>query len=286
MTDQSLTELLQAAGQLTLRPDGSSYTSLLFIDERAIAAQLGKPLREVECAALDLEIVPERYSRNRKHLSCEDQLRLLNSHVAVIGLGGLGGTVTEILARLGVGHLTLVDGDTFDESNLNRQILSSPSKLGQKKAVAAGERVAEINPAVTVREIAEFFTAGNGPTLLTGVNLAADCLDSIGDRFLLEDLCGKAGIPMVSAAIGGTSGQAIAVFPGDPGLRRIYGAPEKAPARGIEASLGTLPFGAIYMAAVECAEITTILLGKPPELRNRLMLAEISEHTAEVICLP
>lgn len=286
MTDQTLTELLQAAGQLKLRPDGSSYTSLFFIDERAIAAQVGKPLREVECAALDLEIVPERYSRNRKYFSCEDQLRLLNSHVAVIGQGGLGGTVTEILARLGVGTLTLVDGDSFDESNLNRQILSSPSKLGQQKAVAAAERVAEINPAVTVREVAEFFTAANGPTILTGVHLAADCLDTIGDRFLLEDMCGKVGIPMVSAAIGGTSGQAIAVFPGDPGLRQIYGTPEKAPARGIEASLGTLPFGAIYMAAVECAEITTILLGKPPELRNRLMLAEISEHTAEVIHLP
>ena len=286
MIDQSLTEMLQAAGQLKLRPDGSSYTSLLFIDERAIAAQIGNSLREVECAALDLEIVPERYSRNRKYFSCEDQLRLLNSHVAVIGLGGLGGTVTEILARLGVGRLTLVDGDSFDESNLNRQILSSPSKLGQEKALAAAERVAEINPAVTVREIAEFFTAENGPTILTGVQLAADCLDTIGDRFLLEDICGKAGIPMVSAAIGGTSGQAIAVFPGDPGLRQIYGVPEKAPARGIEASLGTLPFGAIYMAAVECAEITTILLGKPPELRNRLMLAEISEHTAEVIRLP
>ena len=91
---------------------------------------------------------------------------------------------------------------------------------------------------------------------------------------------------MVSAAVGGTSGQAIAVFPGDPGLHRIYGAKDKAPARGIEASLGTLAFSAIYMAAVECAELTTILLGRPPELRNRLMLAEIGEHTAEVIRLP
>ena len=286
MTDQSLTELLQAAGQLKLRPDGSSYTSLFFVDEKTIAAQADKSLREIECAALDLKIVPERYSRNRKHLSCEEQLRLLNSHVAVIGLGGLGGTVTEILARLGVGTLTLVDGDTFDESNLNRQVLSSPARLGQQKAVAAEERVAEINPAVTVRAIAEFFTAENGPAILTDARLVADCLDTIGDRLVLQDICRRTGIPMVSAAVGGTSGQAIAVFPGDPGLQRIYGAGDKAPARGIEASLGTLPFSAIYMAAVECAELTTILLGRPPELRNRLMLAEIGEHTAEVIRLP
>ncbi len=283
MTDQTLTELLESAGQLKLRPDGSAYTSLILADERTIAARTGRSLREIECAALELEIVPERYSRNRKFYSCRDQLRLLNSHVAVIGLGGLGGTVVEILARLGVGTLTLVDGDSFDESNLNRQVLSSPARLGQHKSIAARERVAEINPAVTTREFNEFFKKDNGPAILAEVDLAADCLDTIGDRFVLEDACRTAGIPMVSAAVGGTSGQAIAIFPGDQGLRRIYGSAEKAPTRGIEASLGTLPFSAIYMAAVECAELAAILLGRPPELRNRLMIAEICEHTAEVI---
>lgn len=286
MINQQLTEMLEAAGELKLRPDGSSYISLILADEAAIAAKTGRTLREIECAALELAIVPERYSRNLKYYSCEDQLRLLNSHVAVIGLGGLGGTVVEILARLGIGMLTLVDGDSFDESNLNRQALSSPVRLGQPKALAAKERVAELNPAITIREFQEFFTAETDPAILEGVHLVADCLDSIGDRFLLEESCRGLGIPMVSAAVGGTSGQAIAVFPGDPGLRQIYGSPEKAPARGIEASLGTLPFSAVYMAAVECAELATILLGKPPELRNRLMLAEISEHTAEVISLP
>lgn len=286
MTDQLITALLRANGQSRLRPDGSPYTSLLFADEMVIAERSGQSLREVECAALGQGIVPERYSRNRKQLSCGDQLRLLNSHVAVIGLGGLGGAVIEILARLGVGRLTLVDGDSFDESNLNRQILSCPANLGRPKAQVAGERVAEINPAVTVRQVPEFFRADNGRSILAGVDLVADCLDTIGDRFVLEDVCRDLAIPMVSAAVGGTSGQAIAVFPGDPGLRQIYGPVKSAPARGIEASLGTLPFSALLMAAVECAEITTILLGKPPELRNRLMLAEISEHTAEVIRLP
>jgi len=286
MIKKSLDDLLQAAGEIRLRPDRSSYTSLLFAYECTIAEETGKSLHEVECAALALEIVPERYSRNQKFMSCRDQLKLLRSHVAVIGLGGLGGTVTEILARLGVGRLTLVDGDSFDESNLNRQLLSSPAKLGQEKAIAAKARVLEINPAVAVEAVIEFFAAANGPNILTGADLAADCLDSIADRFVLEEACRKADIPMVSAAIGGTSGQAIAVFPGDPGLRQIYGAPNEAPLRGIEASLGTMPFAAMYMATVECAEITTILLGRPPELRNRLMLAEISDHTAEIIKLP
>jgi molybdopterin/thiamine biosynthesis adenylyltransferase len=245
----------------------------------------GKSLGEVECAALGLGIVPERYSRNQKYLSCAEQLTLLTSQVAVIGLGGLGGTVSEILARLGVGRLTLVDGDCFDDSNLNRQLLSSPAKLGQKKALAAEARVAEINPAVTIRAIDDFFRAENGREILAGCRLAVDCLDTIGDRFILEEACRTAGIPMVSAAIGGTSGQATTIFPGDEGLRRIYGPPGKTRRQGIEASLGTLPFGAMYMAAVQCAEITSILLGKPPELRNRLMVTEIGEHTVQVIAL-
>jgi molybdopterin/thiamine biosynthesis adenylyltransferase len=286
MTDGSIDDLLHAVAQIRTRPDQSSYTALFFADECTIAEQTGKSLFEVECAALALEILPERYSRNQKSFSCRDQLRLLNSHVAIIGLGGLGGTVTEILARLGIGRLTVVDGDCFDESNLNRQLLSSPAKLGHEKAMAAKARVLEINPAVTVKAVVEFFTAANSQAILSGTDVAADCLDTIAGRFVLEDGCRRAAIPMVSAAIGGTSGQAIAIFPGDPGLRQIYGSPDQASLRGIEASLGTLPFAAMYMAAVECAEITTILLGRPPELRNRLMLAEISDHTAEIVDLP
>jgi molybdopterin/thiamine biosynthesis adenylyltransferase len=285
MENRPLTDVLRSLAKEKHRPDGSSYTSLLLADAYAIAKETGLSLRQVECAALSIEILPERYSRNQKSLSCADQLRLLQSHVAIIGLGGLGGAVTEILARLGVGGLTLVDGDVFDESNLNRQLLSSPARIGKKKALVAGSRVLEINPAVEARTITEFFTAERSESILIGVQLAVDCLDNIPARFMLEEACRKATIPMVSAAIAGASGQATAVFPSDPGLKLIYGAPEKAPQKGVEASLGTLPFTAVYMAAVECAEATTILLGRPPELRNRLFLAEVGDHTSELLDL-
>ncbi|MBU1566948.1 MAG: HesA/MoeB/ThiF family protein [Proteobacteria bacterium] len=285
MDNKQLTDLLHFFAKEKNRPDQSPYTSLVLVDAIAIGRQTGLSLQEVERAALASEILPERYSRNQKSLSCADQLRLLESQVAIIGLGGLGGTVTEILARLGIGHLTLVDGDVFDESNLNRQLLSSPARIGGKKALAAALRVQEINPAVQVRAIEEFFTTANCSTILEGVQLAVDCLDNIPARFVLEQACRRANIPMVSAAIAGSSGQATAVFPSDPGLKLIYGSPEKAPQKGIEASLGTLPFAAVYMAAVECAEVTTILLGKPPELRHRLFLAETCDHTSELLDL-
>jgi molybdopterin-synthase adenylyltransferase len=285
MNKKQLSDLLHASAEERFRPDRSSYRAITFAVARTIAEQTALPLRAIECAALEAGIVPDRYSRNQQTLANADQLRLLHSHAAIIGLGGLGGTVTEILARLGVGRLTLVDGDCFEESNLNRQLLCSPASLGKKKAETARRRVEDINPAVEVRMIAEFFGAENGARILQDVQLAIDCLDNITDRFLLESACRQAAIPLVSAAVGGTSGQATVIFPEDPGLKKIYGSPQSAPARGGEATMGTLPFGAVYMAAVECAEAATILLGRPAELRNRLFTAEVAEHTTELFSL-
>ncbi len=283
MPQRKLSELLQNKVQIRTRPDKTPYSTLFFADEVAIAKETGISLLEVECAALYENILPERYSRNQKSLTNTDQLKLLQSHVAIIGLGGLGGTVTEILARIGIGALTLVDGDSFDESNLNRQILSTPALLGASKAKTAQKRVGEINPAVKVTSMQEFLTHSNGETLLAGTQLAVDCLDTISTRFILAKACKSTNIPLVSAAIGGSFGQATVIFPEDPGLQLIYGPADKTVKSGIEETLGTLPYAAMYMAAVQCAEVTTILLGKPSELKNKLFLAGVQEHYSELI---
>lgn len=286
MIDKELVDLLQAYARPRTRPDASPYQALLLSDAWALVKKTGLSLRDIESAALETGIVPERYSRNQRSLTCADQLRLLHSHVAIIGLGGLGGTVTEILARLGIGRLTLVDGDCLDESNLNRQLLSSTATIGKPKAEAAQLRVQQINPAVEVHMVPEFFCTDNGRTILQGAQLAIDCLDSIRDRFVLEEACRTASIPLISAAIGGSSGRATVIMPGDPGLKGLYGPPGKAPQKGTEAITGTLPFVAMYMAAVECAEATTILLGRPSVLRNKLFVAETTDHSTELFSLP
>ncbi|GAB6190444.1 HesA/MoeB/ThiF family protein [Desulfocastanea catecholica] len=286
MKNSRVYDLLQTYAQQRSRPDQSLYQAILLRDACEIAEKTGLSLGAVEGIALEEGIVPERYCRNQNSLSNGDQLRLLRSHVAIIGLGGLGGAVTEILARIGVGRLTLVDGDCFEESNLNRQLLSSPDALGQSKAATAEQRVRHINPAVEVHAVAEFFRADNGRAILRDALLTIDCLDSIADRFVLEDACREAAIPLISAAIGGGSGQATVIFPEDPGLRNIYGPAKKAQKRGMEQSIGTLPFAAMYMAAVECAAATTLLLGRPSALRNRLFMAEVGDHTTELFSLP
>lgn len=285
MGDQALGELLREKVRTKERPDGSTYAALLLGDATALANETDLALGEVERFALAAGVVPERYSRNQKSLSCAEQLLLLQARVAIIGLGGLGGAVVEMLARLGIGHLTLVDGDVFEESNLNRQLLSSPRLLGCKKAEVAAARVVEINAAVTTRVITDFLGADNGGDILRHVDLAIDCLDNIPSRFVLETACRQAAIPLVSAAIAGWSGQATVIFPGDAGLRQLYGPAEQAPPKGIEAALGTLPFAAVHLATVQCAETTTILLGRTSPLRQRLLLADLGDQQQELVVL-
>ena len=90
---------------------------------------------------------------------------------------------------------------------------------------------------------------------------------------------------MVSAAIGGTSGQLTVTYPEDSGLSRIYGPPERAICRGVEKTLGTLPFAAITMAAMECAEVVAMAVGNPSELRNRLLITDLIDHSLEIVDL-
>ena len=111
-----------------------------------IAVTLRCSVHEVYIEAMRLGISPYRYLRNRDAISIDEQLELAESQISVIGAGGLGGQVILLLARVGIGHLIVVDADAFDETNLNRQALSSTSSLGRSKAEEASEMVHAINP--------------------------------------------------------------------------------------------------------------------------------------------
>ena len=126
-----------------------------------------------------------RYSRNKQLVSAEEQEMLATKHVLVVGCGGIGGYVIEALARLGVGYLTVVDGDRFDETNLNRQLLSSDETLGKSKAQAVMERLAFVNPLVQVTPVFERFTTENASWLLEGIDAVADALDNAESRGVL-----------------------------------------------------------------------------------------------------
>lgn len=101
--------------------------------------------------------LPPRYQRNYKSLSVEDQAKLGNSTVAIVGCGGLGGSLAEEFAHLGVGKLILVDGDRIEESNLNRQLFATEHNLGQPKVEAARDRLQAVNSGVKLKLIGKWF---------------------------------------------------------------------------------------------------------------------------------
>jgi len=241
----------------------------------AAAKHFGLSQAVVEGLALENGLFPARYQRNRNMITPDEQLRLFRSRIAVIGCGGLGGYVIEELARLGVGHIVAIDPDIFEEHNLNRQILSTPATLGKAKVDAALERVAEINPAVTVTAVRDAFCTANGFELLAGVQVAVDALDSISYRLELAEACAAAGIPMVHGAIGGWYGHVATQLPGDTTVQSIYR--HWVAGKGIEQQLGNPAFTPAVVASLEVAEVCKILLGRGELLRHRKLSIDLLE---------
>jgi molybdopterin/thiamine biosynthesis adenylyltransferase len=223
----------------------------------------------VEEAILELNLLPARYQRNKQSLSCRQQLTLFKGKVAVIGCGGLGGYIIEELARIGVGHITIVDPDTFEEHNLNRQLFSKLDNLGQPKVAVAAGRIKEINPAVTIFPVQDAFTVRNGRELMEKVDIVADALDSIPRRLELAEICEKCDIPLVHGSVGGWYGQVTTQFPGEYTLQKIYSRYNRE--QGIEKDLGNLSFIVPMIASIEVAEIVKILLGEGSTLGGKML---------------
>jgi molybdopterin/thiamine biosynthesis adenylyltransferase len=250
-----------------------------------LSTAFGGPIREVELAALETGVVPWRYLRNVGTIGLEGQARLLQATVAVVGLGGLGGYVTEALARMGVGRLILIDGDVFEEHNLNRQILSAEARLGTAKAQAARRRVAEINSAVEVTDHAVALTRENLPRLLEGADVVVDGLDRLPSRLVLQEGAQALSIPMVHGSIAGFLGQVMTILPGDPGLVGLYGEESELPEQGLEAQLGTPTATPMMVAAWEAQEVVKILVGQGELLQHRLLVMDMESGTIESLQL-
>ena len=242
-----------------------------------IAEQYACHLCDVYSIALELSVWPYRYLRNRDILSESDQLELAKSKVAVIGSGGLGGTIILLLARIGIGSLTVADGDVFDETNLNRQALSELSNLGSPKAEEAAQKVSLINPAVKVIPHRIIIEETNIKSILSEAQVAVDALDNIPDRIMLGNAAQKLKIPLVHGALAGFDGQVMTVFPGDHGLERIYGNAEhqKGNSDRPEAVLGVPALTPSIIATIQAMEVIKILLKRGQPLRNRMLYIDL-----------
>ena len=138
------------------------------------------------------------YTRTEMMLGEDAVKRLKTSHVAVFGIGGVGGFVAEALARAGVGKITLIDSDKVSVSNINRQIIALPSTVGRYKTEVMRERIADINPECEVTVISEFYSEEN-PIDLTGFDYVADCIDSVRSKLHLISEARSADISVISS---------------------------------------------------------------------------------------
>lgn len=165
-----------------------------------------------------MSLSPERLDRFARHIVLPEiggagQAALVGKHVVLVGLGGIGSPALQYLAGAGIGRLTLVDSDTVDASNLQRQTLFAERDVGHGKAVVARGWVQNFDRSLRVTISDRRITAENAHELMASADLVLDGTDNFATRLAVSDACVAAGVPLLSAAVGRFQGQ-VAAFAG------------------------------------------------------------------------
>ncbi|MEM6674654.1 MAG: molybdopterin-synthase adenylyltransferase MoeB [Planctomycetota bacterium] len=246
-----------------------------------------------EARALPIEaprtLSPGERERYARHLTMPEvgeagQAKLLDSRVLLVGAGGLGSPAAFYLAAAGVGHLTIVDDDVVDRSNLQRQILHTDDRVGSPKVESAAETLRALNPGVTVEPIRARLDASNAEELVGRHDVVVDGTDNFGTRYLVNDACVAAGVPNVHGSIFRFEGQVSVFAPhlGGPCYRCIYPTPpppELAPNCAEAGVLGVLPG---VVGTLEAIETIKLLLGVGDPLVGRLLHFDALEARFDV----
>lgn len=231
-----------------------------------------------------------RYSRHilLDELGIEGQSRLLASHALVIGAGGLGSPVALYLGSAGVGHITLVDHDTVDATNLQRQIAHTLDRVGMPKAESAREAIAAINPDPQISTVLQRADAALLDRLVPAADVVLDCTDNFATRHLINRACVRHRKPLVSGAAIRMDGQ-LSVFdtraPGNPCYACVF--PEDS---GVEetrcATMGVFAPLVGIVGSLQAAEALKLLGGMGSRLVGRLLMIDGRDLAFNTIGLP
>jgi len=231
---------------------------------------------------------PDQAERYRRHLQLPDvgpegQARLLAARALLVGLGGLGSPAALYLAAAGVGTLGLVDFDTVELGNLQRQIVHGTDRLGQRKPASAAQAIHALNPDVRVVEVAERLTDASASRLVAGYDIVLDCTDNLPARYALNAAAVRAGIPLVHAGVQGYEGQ-LTVFwpPAGPCYRCLFPNPPPSEMVPVGGLLGVVPG---VLGVLQAAEALKLLLGIGEPLVGRLLLYDALEVSFEFVRL-
>lgn len=279
---RQLERRLRQLAEETKDTRGKPLRILSLVHVQELAEETGLSRREVEIAALHEHVLPMRYMRNLGTVGWEGQLALLQATVGIVGAGGLGGWIIEGLARMGVGHLIVIDGDVFEENNLNRQAFCRECDLGRSKAEVARQRAAEVNAAVELVPHPVRVDEEQMVQLLQGATVLVDALDALPTRLALQRAARRLHVPMVHGAIAGYVGQVMTIFPEDAGLYGLYG-DQHVPEHGIEAQWGNPAGTPMMVAAWEVQEVVKLLTGRGEPLRHRLLFMDSEVGAVDIL---
>jgi molybdopterin/thiamine biosynthesis adenylyltransferase/rhodanese-related sulfurtransferase len=222
----------------------------------------------------------QRYSRHflLAEVGQEGQQKLLDAKVLLLGAGGLGSPTALYLAAAGVGTLGIVDDDTVDVSNLQRQVIHTTDGVGTPKVDSAERAINALNPDVQVRKYPVRLGASNIVDIIKDYDVIVDGVDNFPTRYLLNDATVRLKIPVVSAAILGFEGQLSVFAPYDgPCYRCLFRQPppaELAPSCGANGVLGVLPG---TMGLLQATEVIKLIIGQGNPLIGRLLIYDALE---------
>jgi len=255
-----------------------SSVSSASLMQLAVSHEMSFP--QAQSLALENKILPERYLRNFSSIGLADQKRLAESRVLLVGLGGLGGYILEILGRSGAGSFILADGDSFEESNLNRQILGTVDTIGKSKVEVARTRLEQVNPFCRCQTIPRYLSRGDLPGLMKNVDLVVDALGGVEFRQILLEATASFGLPLVTGFVAGTTGLASTVYPGGKNPSAFWqGKSEDA----AENRLGNMASIVSLIASVQSAEVINILTGRKSGLAGKVFLADFETLTFDLL---
>jgi molybdopterin/thiamine biosynthesis adenylyltransferase len=167
----------------------------------------------------------EMLKRQMPLVTAEEQERFKNAKITVIGCGGIGGLTIEMLARLGVGELVVVDEDEFDISNLNRQTLSTVENVGKPKSLAATIKVEKVNPHVKITSFCQHVDGANIDDLIKESRLVIDALDNVMTRVIVSRKASEYKIPFIHGAVHGSMGQVTTFLPNTKSYEEMFNLP-------------------------------------------------------------
>ncbi len=210
----------------------------------------------------------------------EGQRRLANGAVLVIGCGGLGSPAAFYLAAAGVGTIGLVDNDTVDVTNLQRQVLHTFADVGKPKVKSARARLSALNPELRIVTHQTRFDAGTAPALVRPYDFVIDATDNFASKFLIADTCHAAGKPYSHAGVVRYTGQVITVIPGQTACYRCVfesAPPDPSPPVG---PLGVVPG---VTGAIQATEAIKFLAGFGELLTNRIFVYDALTMSARTV---